>query len=221
MGLQDAIRFLLPREDHFYETLEKQAKAAKSGATALARFARNETAIGEAEQALHTIEHEGDQLLRSFEESLAKTFVTPLDREDLHRLASELDRVLDLTYGVARTCRMVGLDRLTGPMQRLVDCVFRCMVTIDEVVPRLRIHRYAEIVTALREVRTTERDADEIYREAVSELFRDVPPADALVGAADPRRIMREKAVLDELENAVDLCNVLADTLTNVAIKHG
>ena len=213
MGIQDIIRLLLPREDHFYEYLEKQAKVAHEGAKALAKFTDNGHTAAEARKAVQKFEHEGDALVHQMEEALAKTFVTPIDREDLQRLSSELDTVLDLTNGAIRACTMLGVDTATEPMQKLVRILVDCTKRIDEVMPKLRKHQYSEIVTCARELRNIEKEADSVYREEISRLFKD-PAVDAKV-------LIREKTVLEDLENAVDQCDSIADILANLAVKNG
>jgi uncharacterized protein Yka (UPF0111/DUF47 family) len=156
------------------------------------------------------------------EEALAKTFVTPIDREDLHKLSSELDTVLDLTNGAIRACVMLGVDEPTEAMRKLIDIIVRCTKTIDEAVPKLRKHAYTEIVTTARELRQIEKEADAVYRQAVSELFRSESQGGAFrAGASDARVLIREKTVLEDLENAIDQCDSIADTLANLAVKHG
>ena len=80
-------------------------------------------------------------------------------------------------------------------------------------MPRLRRHEYAGLLEASRAMRLLEKEADLVFREAISELFHD-PTADA-------RRMLREKEVLEDLENAVDQCELVAETLANLAVKHG
>ncbi len=213
MGLQDVIRFLLPREDHFYDFLEQQAKAAYDGAKALAQFTANVHTAEQARAAVQTCEHDGDRIVHEMEEALAKTFVTPIDREDLQRLSSELDTVLDLTNGAIRACTMLGVAEATGPMKELVRILVDCTHRIHVVMPKLRSHDYAEIVACARELRTIEKDADTVYREAISALFKD--------SAVDAKQLIREKTVLEDLENAVDQCDSIADILANLAVKNG
>jgi predicted phosphate transport protein (TIGR00153 family) len=213
MGLQDVIRFLLPREDHFYDFLEQQAKTAYEGAKALAKFTDEGQPVDEARAAVQKRELEGDAIVHAMEDALAKTFVTPIDREDLHRLSSELDTVLDLTNGAACACSILGVEEATKPMKRLVKILVDCTHRIDEVMPKLRRHEYAQIVGVARELRKIEKDADTVYREAVSSLFKDT--------AVDAKRLIREKTVLDDLESAVDQCIVIADVLANLAVKNG
>src|SRR5690349_5232147 len=111
MGLQQVIRFLLPKEDHFFDFLEKQAECARDGARAFARFEPAVAAKVRAE--VQEIEHRGDRFVHEMEEALAQTFVTPIDREELQKLSKELDDILDLTNGAARACELLGVENLT------------------------------------------------------------------------------------------------------------
>lgn len=217
MGIQDVIRWFLPREDHFYDFLERQAKAAHEGAKALSKFATNGKTAAEARDEVQKIEHQGDGIVRDMEEALAKTFVTPIDREDLQKLSSELDTVLDLTNGAIRACVLLGVEKPTEPMAKLIEIIVRCTGKIDEVMPMLRKHQYTQILETARELRKIEKEADAVYREAVSQLFR----AGGTNPGIDARVLIREKTVLEDLENAIDQCDSIADTLTNLSVKNG
>ena len=222
MGIQDVIRWLLPREDHFYDFLERQARFAYEGAKALSKFSTNGTTAAEAREAVQKIEHQGDGIVREMEEALAKTFVTPIDREDLQKLSSELDTVLDLTNGAIRACVMLGVDKPTEAMKQLIEIILRCTSKIDEAMPKLRKHQYGDLIEVARELRKIEKEADVVYREAISNLFRAESAGGPFrEGAADARVLIREKTVLEDLENAIDQCDSIADTLTNLAVKNG
>ncbi|MBX3197191.1 MAG: DUF47 family protein [Labilithrix sp.] len=222
MGIQDVIRWFLPREDHFYEFLEQQARAAHEGAKALSKFSTNGTTAEQARDAVQKIEHDGDRIVHEMEEALAKTFVTPIDREDLQKLSSELDGVLDLTNGAIRACVMLGVDKPTPAMAELIEIIVRCTAKIDEAMPKLRKHKYTEIVAVARELRKIEKEADIVYREAISELFcSERTGGPVREGVTDARVLIREKTVLEDLENAIDQCDSIADTLANLAVKHG
>ncbi len=213
MNLQDVIRFLLPREDHFYDYLERQAQAAHLGAKALGRLRDPEVTVASVRDAVQAHEHEGDKVVHDMEEALAKTFVTPIDREDLQRLSAQLDDVLDLANGTARACVLYGVERPTAPMLALTGILERATAQLEEAMPRLRRHEYAALMETARAVRLLEKEADGIFRDAISALFHD--------DGADARRMLREKEVLEDLENAVDQCELVAETLANLAVKHG
>jgi predicted phosphate transport protein (TIGR00153 family) len=210
MSLQSIVRWLVPRENHFYDYLESQADAAHDGAVALARFKDGRSAV-EVRDAVLAIEHKGDDISHQMEQALAKTFVTPIDREDLHKLSTELDDILDLANGAIRAATLYGVDAPTEPMKKLMDILVECTRVLKAAMPHLRKNGYAEIMEATHAIRLLEKDGDTVYREAVSVLFND----------ADAKRILREKQVLEDLENALDACEQLGETLANLAVKHG
>jgi uncharacterized protein Yka (UPF0111/DUF47 family) len=211
MGIQSVIRFLLPREDYFYDFLERQAVVANKGAYALRSFKDGD--VTRVRDAVQLLEHEGDRIVHEMEEALAKTFVTPIDREDLQKLSSELDDVLDLMNGTIRAAALYGVGRATEPMMGLVDVLVRCTEMLEATIPNLRKHRYKDLVESARAIRKLEKEGDAIFRGAVSALFHD--------DAIDAKQLLREKEVLEGLENAIDVSNHVAGTLTNLAVKHG
>jgi predicted phosphate transport protein (TIGR00153 family) len=211
MALQAIVRWLLPREDHFFSHLEKQAVIAHEAAQVLASSRTAD--VKEVRTKVQELEHDGDKIVHEMEEALSKTFVTPIDREDLQRLSSELDTVLDLTNGAARACDLFGVTKPTEPMLALMGVLVECTQVIVGALPKLRLHQYQELIEDSRTLKKLEKDGDAIFREAVSGLFKD-PNVDAKV-------LLREKAVLEDLENAVDHCDQLAGTLAQLAVKHG
>jgi uncharacterized protein len=213
MGLQDLVRWLLPKEEHFYDFLERQAAAAHEGATALAAFSVEGAAAASVAEAVQVVEHKGDAIVHELEEALAKTFVTPIDREDLQKLSSQLDDVLDLTNGAARGCVLFGVTRPTPAMITLTEKLVACTVILKDSLPHLRSHKYSLLIDASRVLRKLEKEGDAIYREAIRALFSDEKVA--------ARVLLREKQVLDDLETAIDHCEYVSDTLANLAVKHG
>lgn len=213
MAIQSIVRWFLPKEDHFYDFLEKQATAAYDGAKALAGISKPGADFESVRKSVQEHEHAGDKLVHEVEEALARTFVTPIDREDIQKLSSELDDVLDLMNGAARAAVLFGVTRPSAAMTKLVDVLVKCTEVLASTLPLLRTHEYSKIVESTRAIRGLEKEGDIVFRDAISALFAD-PAIDAKV-------LLREKAVLEDLENALDHCDQLAATLTNLAIKHG
>lgn len=211
MSLQRLVRWFLPREDHFYDMLEQLGRLCHDAAAALAQF--KERPAAEVSAAVQTIEHAADDVVRRMAEALAKTFVTPLDREDLHRLTTELDDIIDLANLTARAFGLYNIERPTQPMIELMDKLVEVTAMIRDAVPRLRRHEYVALIENSRKVRQVEKEADTIYRSAISVLFRDTH--------ADFRRLLSQKEALDDLEHAVDHCDNVSDLLSNLAVKHG
>ncbi|MBL9038149.1 MAG: DUF47 family protein, partial [Archangium sp.] len=195
------IRWLLPKEDHFYDMLEELGRLGHEAAVALAKFA--DRPAEEIQKSVQDLEHKADDVVRRMEDALARTFVTPLDREDLHRLTGELDDIIDLAN---LTARSFGLYHISKPSPAMVELMTKLVAATDLLkneVPRLRRHEYAALLDGGRKVREVEKEADRIYRSAISGLFTDVHP--------DFRELLKQKEALDSLENAVDHCDNVAD----------
>ena len=212
MALQDIVRWFLPREDHFYRFLEKQAAVAHRGAIALGEFKPGKN-IADVQSAVQQLEHEGDKVNHELEEALQKTFVTPIDREDLQRLSSELDDILDLTNSAARACALFGVRSPTPPMLQLIAILINATAELEAALPLLGKHDYSGLMKTSRSIRQLEKDADAVFRSALSRLFSD--------DAVNAKELLREKEVLENLEHAIDRCERVAHTLANLSVKHG
>ncbi len=212
MGFQSIIKKLLPKEDKFFVLLEKQGVLAAKAAVTLSTFA----SIGNQQMAkdVQDVEHDGDTLVTSLEEELAKTFVTPIDREDIYKLAIEVDDVIDFCNQAARACVLFNVTTPSTAMTRLMDNLVKCTQHLSEVLPALRKHNFTEFYRVKGAVKELEKDSDRIYRAEVSRLFN-----------IDPKCLNAEffaqKEVLDKLENAVDRCEDITLLLINLAVKHG
>ncbi len=210
--MQGLIRWFLPKEDHFFDFLENQGALCHEAALAFSQFKSGQSAE-QVRDAVQAVEHRADDFVRQMEDALARTFVTPLDREDLHKLASELDDVVDITNLAARACAVYGVEKPTEAMMKLMDVLVTSTQVLKEIIPKLRVHRYAEIIEMARKIRALEKEADAIFRSAISGLFR-APNIEA-------REFMKQKEVLEDIERAVDHCDNVADLLSNLSVKHG
>lgn len=209
MGIQDIVYWMMPKEDKFYELLEKQAAVAVAAATALSV---KDSAVELVSEAVQCVEHEGDGLVREIETALARTFVTPIDREDIHKLSSELDDITDLCNLTARSASLYHIESMTEPMRQLIDVLVECTELLNKAVPLLRSRGYEQLMVETRVVKALEKKADTIFRVAIGDLFK-TPD--------NPIQLMKEKEVLEDIERAIDKCNTVATTLTNLAVKHG
>lgn len=205
------MQLLLPKEEHFYEMLEELGHLSHEAATALDQF--RERSAAEVQKSVQSIEHRADDVVRRMEDALARTFVTPIDREDLHRLTAELDDIVDLANLTARALDLYHIERPTPPMVELMTKLKQATAHIRDAVPYLRKRNFTALLIEGRKVRQVEKEADSIYRAAISGLF----------GAQqiDFRELLKQKEALDDLERAVDYCDNVADLLANLAVKHG
>jgi len=212
MGVQAFVRALLPKEERFYGYLEEQATVAHEAAVALTTF-RGGSPSGALRDSVQELEHRGDAIVHEMEDALARTYVTPLDREDLGRLSKQLDDVLDVTNLFARECVLFGVERPTTAMDALMGTLVECTAVLKQAIQRLRKHEYGGITEDSRIIRRLEKEGDAVFREALSALFADP--------AIDAKALVRERSVLHRLETAIDQCDSVAGTLVNVAVKHG
>lgn len=213
MAIQDLIRKVMPREEGFFDLLERQAKTALAAAETLASLAEVHRTAESVAESVQRIEHEGDQLVHEVEDALARTFVTPIDREDIHFLSSELDDVLDLTNTTARAFLLLGVDRPTQAMCEMMDLLGKATIELANALPNLRRHTYSELFVSKRRIRELEKECDGIYRTEVTRLFRSRD--------VDAKDLLRQREILDDIENTIDRCERVADTLANLAVKHG
>jgi uncharacterized protein Yka (UPF0111/DUF47 family) len=211
MAIQSIIRFLLPRDDHWYDMLEELGMLGHQASKALLTF--KEQPGETVKVAVQDIEHKADDAVRRMEDALARTFVTPIDREDLHKLTGQLDDIIDLMNLSARAFSLYHLEKPTPPMVQIMERLEVGTRLIAEAVPRLRRHEFEQLIEDCRKVRAIEKEADVIYRDAISQLFS-TPTIDA-------RELLKQKEALDDLENSVDQCDNVADLLANLAVKHG
>jgi len=212
MSVQSLLSWFLPREDHFYTYLERQATIAQQAAQTLGLF-RQGIAASEIRSTVERLEDQGDQSVREMLAALARTFVTPIDREDLQRVSKKLDDITDLLDLAARACVLYGVEKPTKPILVLIDKLEAATKVIADSVPLLREHKYDALIKACEQVQDLEKEGDTVFRDALSALFHDP--------AVDAKTILREKEVLEDLEKALNRCEQVAETLTNVAVKHG
>lgn len=212
MGLQDMVRWILPREEVFYSLIERQVEVLEKAARALARFAEGDPAE-QVHETVRELEHQADALVYESEERFAQVFVTPIDREDIQLLVVAIDDIVDLINLTARTFVLYGVPKPTTPMVEMMKIIVTMAEVLRAEIPALRKHEYAKLIAAGRVIKQHEKEGDRIFRNAVGELFHD-PSIDAKV-------LLRDKEVLEDLENAIDKFETVAERLKNLAVKHG
>jgi hypothetical protein len=211
MALQDTVRRLLPRSEHLYGFLERQATATRAAAQALSRLAPG-LALDEVLDELQTQEERSHSALHELEDALRSTFVSPIDRDDLQHLAGDLHRVVVLTGSSARHFQMFGLAQPTRPMTELIAILGHCTAQLADMVPALHRHDYASLMSTSRELRKEVKRAQVVSRSGLAALFHD---------EKDPKSILREMRIVEHLGHTIDRCERVAHRLAHVAVKHG
>lgn len=210
--MQRLIRWLLPQEEHFYNLVERHAQVVNEAAQTMAGFR-----VGKSSQEIRAkvqdLEYQGDECVKKMLDALAKSFVTPIDREDLQRLSKKLDDILDFINLAARNCALYGVERPTEPMLQQIDKLVAAAELVSAAVPWLRRHAYKEIIDLSQRIAHHQADGTTVFLDALTRLFHDP--------AIDAKTILREKEVLEALEKAIHRCEQVGETLTGIAVKHG
>ncbi len=201
---------LLPREEKFYKDFQALADELKHGAGLLEAMLAPERPLWDKADEIKEVEHRCDVLTHQVIERLNRTFVTPIDREDIHELARSLDDVMDSIDESATLIRLYRLDRVRFGARELAH-----IVTLSTEQVRLALdamEQHEGLVIHAVEINRLENEADRMHQQAVSRLFDD---------ERDPLTVMKWKETLDFLEDATDRCEDVANVLEGVVVKHG
>ncbi len=206
---------LMPKETVFFDLFEKSADNVQKGAQKLLELMSNFSDLGYRTQEIKEIEHEGDKLTHEMIERMNKTFITPLDREDIHELACRLDDILDLMD--TATARM-SLYKVKEPMPdavALAQVLVRSTKTIRDAMPLLRtLTKKASVdalLTSCIEIHTQENEGDRIEQHALASLFEN---------HLDPILIIKWKDIFQDLEAATDRCEDVANAIESIVLKN-
>jgi predicted phosphate transport protein (TIGR00153 family) len=201
---------LIPSEEKFYQDFQALGDELKNGARLLEAMLAPPHPIWTKADDINVVEHKCDSLTHAIIQRLNRTFVTPLDREDIHALARSLDDVMDSIDASATLIRMYRLQNVRFGARELAHIITACA---DEV--RLALGALEEqkgLLPHAVEINRLENEADRVHAQAVSQLFDD---------ERDPITVLKWKETLDFLENATDRCEDAANVLEGVVVKHG
>lgn len=218
MAFQNLIRWLLPKDDRFFSLLEEHAGVLAEAAKQMLDLPSSTQPSGDAGQVqiilekIHALEHRGDDIVRAIMLALDETFVTPIDREDLHSLATALDNVLDYLYKAAQSFVAFEMNGLTQAMREMVQLLAESTAVIKDTLPFIRAHKLEKVAPARLQVVSMEKRGDAIYQNEMASLFKNAQ--------VDAKELLRQQTVLEALEAALNSCQDAVDVLENVAIKH-
>jgi predicted phosphate transport protein (TIGR00153 family) len=206
------LRRLLPRETSFFDFFERHAAFGLKGARELSDFCANPTDPKAMASRIKAIEQDADGVTQSCREALHKTFITPIDRYDIHRLTNALDDVVDWINGVARRISLYEVGGLPEPFRRMAELLVQATESIEGAVTGLRDMKNADdVLAACTRVKQLEKDADSIYARALAGLFKE---------ESDPIAVIKWREIYESLESAIDACEDLATVIEGVVLEH-
>jgi predicted phosphate transport protein (TIGR00153 family) len=206
------LRRFLPREDDFFALFERHAALTVEGAAEFRRLVSGEHNVQALAKRVKEIEHETDVITHTCVERLHRTFITPFDRDDIHRLISRMDDVMDFIDSAAARIALYEVAPMTPAVRDLAEVLLKSTRAVAIAVAGLRDLKHPQaILDACIEVNRLENEGDEILRTAVGALFRE---------ATDPLLVMKWKEIYEALEDATDRCEDVANTIEGVVLEH-
>lgn len=168
--------------------------------------------LRELEGQIKVVEHEADLIVLQVNKRIDASFVTPIDREDIHLLAKRLDNVVDLMDGTARRAVMFRITETRPPALALAEVLVRAGEVIEQQVANIK--RPSVVTSHGERIKKLEEEGDAIYQRAVGELF------DAESGHPNPLEVIKWKELYDKLEEAMDECEDVSNVLESIALKN-
>ena len=201
---------LIPRDQEFFSLFNELATHLVEAARLLNEMFEQPERTGEIVKAIKAVEHRADQLALEIDARIDRSFVTPIDREDIHSLGTRLDDVIDLLDGTARRVEMlhVGMN-VREPAKRMSKLLVEAAEYLQRGVAGIR--RPNDVKAAAIEVKRIEEEGDGVYHEAVGALFE---------GKPDPLDVIRWMELYDVLEETIDNCMAVVHALQSISMKN-
>jgi hypothetical protein len=206
---------LMPREARFFALFNRHAGYIVEGADAIVELVRSYSDTkrrAELITQIDTCERSADKVTYETVSLLHSTFITPFDRNDIHRLISAMDDILDLMQDAAESMHLFDIQTLPPESQRMADLLATCCRKVQEAISLLSSMDNATRALALtHEIDGLESDADAVSRAGISKLFRE---------EQDVRQLIKHKNVYEYLENAIDKCQDVANVIEAVVVEN-
>jgi predicted phosphate transport protein (TIGR00153 family) len=203
---------LFPREEKFFVLFEQSAQNVVKIAQQLRDLVGTWENVKERVKIITSLEHDGDAITHQIIAQLHRSFVTPLDREDIALLAETLDDITDLIHSSADAMLLYKVDSPTDKVKELVEILVRASAEVDKGVAQIhaRIDR-DKLLKSSMEINRLENMGDSLYRSALAELFVDSP---------DFTYLIKWREIYEDIESAIDKCEDIANVLEGIALKY-
>jgi predicted phosphate transport protein (TIGR00153 family) len=201
---------LIPREEAFFELFKKAAHNMIEGSRLLKVMMEDFRSPIEQARQIKDVEHVGDGITHDIARRLNKTFITPIDREDIHDLASALDDILDVAEAIADRFVLYKVTQPTAMAIKLADILHQASVAVGCGVDLLGL-AHPELKECSVQVNSLENEADRVSRDAISALFEK---------ETDPIAVIKWKEIYENFEAGTDRCEDVANILERIALKH-
>jgi len=201
----------IKRDTDFFEIFDAMGKNLISASGKLVTFFEDFSDMESKTKEIKDIEHDNDMLTHEVIRKLNQTFLTPIDREDIHSLASRMDDILDLMWGAVQRAQLFKLKEPTKEAADLARTLAGMIDLVYKTLSHLRQKKYAYIQDLCVEIHGLENQADEIFRATLGKMFDEMK---------DPILIIKWKEIYENLENATDCCEDVANILESIVLKY-
>jgi len=206
----DLKELLIPQEKIFFQLLEQESKNVLAGALALDDLVQNFDQLANKRNKIKDIEHQGDNIVHSIYDRLIKTFITPIDREDISKLASLYDDVLDYIYAAVNRLYLYEIGSPTEPMRKFTELVVKSVREIDFAFASIQKIKAPEVESRIIEVDRLENEADVVLNEAVAALFK----------TNDAITIIKLKEIYELMETITDKCEDVVQVIRDIILEY-
>lgn len=202
----------LPRETSFFDFFEEHAGLTIEGTKEFLSMVTTGANISAKCRRISDIEHETDTITHRCVEALHKTFITPIDRDQIHRLITRMDDIMDYVEAAAERIELYELSTMTADVRDLADALHRAANQVEGAVRGLRTLKEPQATLKLCiDINRLENETDAILRRSVARLFKD---------EKDPILVIKWKEVYENLESAADRCEDVANIIEGVILEH-
>ena len=203
---------LFPKDTNFYDLFERGAGKVGEGVGLLAELVKDFTNVPLKAKRIKDVEHEADLITHETMEKLNKTFVTPLDREDIHGLISSLDNILDHVEAAADKFSLYRISEVQPDATLLSDILIHSVKEVQITIGKLRNLKDADLILKhCIEINRLENEGDFVYRSAIAKLFE---------RGGDPLDVIKWKEIYESIEDAIDSCEDVANVIEGITLKN-
>lgn len=203
------LRRLIPRDEGYFEVFNQLARHLTASTVLLREYLAKPQQRAQLLSQIKTEEHRADEVMASLGQRIHRSFITPIDREDIHTLASKLDDVIDVVDSIARRSDMLRIGEAREPALRQAEILVQAAQQIAAMVEGMKVP--ATVSARAVEIKRLEEEADACYHAAVGELFAD--PTDVM-------EVVRWKDIYETLEKGIDICHHVSTIIQSISLKH-
>ncbi len=205
------MNFLLPKQTIFFKLFGQLTEQLEELVLLFAKFSKDFNDFSNFSRKAKEIEARGDNKTHEIIDHLNKTFVTPFDREDIYLLAHELDDIIDLIENVVHNVELYQIKEKFAPLEEFAQLISEATGYLSELIKCLEKNKYSPELASLKlKVHTLEDRGDLVFERAISQLF---------LNQKDPIALIKQKDILESLENVVDKYQAVADIIEGIIVK--